>query len=289
MQDFIQLVLTGLTVGVIYAGIAVAYSTIYSATGIINFALGAQAMLAGYMAYVWFPGVPFVVRAFAAVCFGALFSAAAWHLVYRFIYARHGALPTVIASFSMSIAIQEIVRIFATADVRRADSPFGETVWRFDMVSVTAHMVGVLIVGAVLFVVIAAAFQSRWALMAKAVFQDAMMARAMGIRTQRVVMAIFLISGACAAIAGVLLAPLVSVSPFSGLTVALIGFVGAALGGLENVEAAAAGGLVLGVIQALFAGYASSDFTNAFVFGLLVIVLVIRPSGLLSRRRLVRV
>lgn len=289
MQDFIQLVLTGLTVGVIYAGIAVSYSSIYSATGIINFALGAQAMLAGYMAYVWFPGMPFIARALAAVIFGAAFSAAAWQYVYRFIYARHGALPTVIASFSMSIAIQEIVRIFASADVRRADSPFGEAVWRFDMVSITAHMAGVLAVGTLLLLGIAIAFQSRWALMAKAVFQDPMMSRALGIRTQRVVMAIFLISGGCAAISGILLAPLVSVSPFSGLTVALVGFVGAALGGLENIEAAAAGGLLLGVVQSLFAGYASSDFTNAFVFGLLVVVLVIRPSGLLSARRLMRV
>ena len=289
MQDFIQLLLTGITVGVIYAGIAVAYSTIYSATGIINFGLGAQTMLAGYMAYVWFPTVPFVVRALAAILFGALFSAAAWQFVYRFIFVRHGALPTVIASFSMSIALQEIVRIFSSADVRRADSPFGEFVLRFDTVSITAQMLGVLAVGIVLFTFIAIGFQSRWALMAKAVFQDTMMSKAMGIRTQRVVMAIFLISGACAAVAGVLLAPLVSVSPFSGLTVALIGFVGAALGGLENVEAAAAGGLVLGVAQSLFAGYASSDFTNAFVFGLLAVVLVISPTGLMSRRRLVRV
>jgi branched-chain amino acid transport system permease protein len=289
MQDLIQLLLTGLTVGVIYSGIAVGYATIYSATGVINFALGAQAMLAGYVAYVWLPGLPFLLRAVIAIVIGAAFSALAWLLVFKRIFARHGALPTVIASFALSIAVQEFVRIVASPDVRRAESPFGPGGFEVGGVSVTWHTIGVLSVGVVLFVVIALLYRSRWALQAQAVFQDAMMSTALGVRNQRIILAIFLISGASAAVAGILLAPLSSVSPFSGLTVALTGFVGAALGGLENVPAAAAGGLILGVAQSLFAGYASSDFTNAFVFGLLVVVLIVKPTGLLTRRRLARV
>lgn len=289
MSELLQLLLAGLTIGAIYAAIAIGYSTIYSATGVISFTLGAQAMVCGYVAYVWLESWPFAIAALAAVILGALSSMAMWLIIFEPIFKREGPMPTVIASFAVSVALQELVRILASADVRAAPSPFGEGVVRMGSVAITAHTWGTFASAAALMVCVVALIRSRWALLAKAIFQDPMMARALGVSDRAVINTIFLLSGAATAVAGILLAPLSSLSPFSGVYVALVGFVGAALGGIAGVGVSAGGAVLLGVCQSLFAGYASASYTNALVFGLLVVVLVLRPSGLLTRHVQARV
>lgn len=100
---------------------------------------------------------------------------------------------------------------------------------------------------------------------------------------------IFLVSGAATAVAGVLLAPLSSLTPFTGVYIALVGFVGATLGGITGVAASALGAILLGVVQSLFAGYVSASYTNALVFGVLAVVLILKPSGLLTTHERARV
>jgi branched-chain amino acid transport system permease protein len=205
---------------------------------------------------VWLGDWPFVAAALTAVVLGALSSMAMWLLIFEPIFKREGPMPTVIASFAVSVAIQEMVRILATADVRAAASPFGEQVARVGTVAVTAHTIGTLAVTGVLLGGVVVLIRSRWALLAKAIFQDATMARALGVSDRAVVNVIF---------------------------------VGAALGGISGVGVSAGGAILLGVCQSLFAGYASASYTNALVFGLLVVVLVLRPSGLLTRHVRARV
>lgn len=289
MSTFLQLLIAGLTVGAIYATIAIGYATIYSATGVISFTLGSQAMVCGYVAYVWLAGWPFGLAAVVAVAVGALGSLLLWLAVFKPIFTREGAMPTVIASFAASIAVQEVVRIISTADVRAASNPFGQGVHHFGAVVLTNEAIGTLSVVAIIMGGILVLFRSRWALFARALFQDPMMARGLGVPDRSVVTVIFLLSGATTAAAGLLLAPLTGLSPFSGVYVALVGFVGATLGGMTGVAAAACGAILLGVCQSLFAGYASANYTDALIFGMLAVVLIVRPAGLLTRGTEVRV
>ncbi|ODT97491.1 MAG: hypothetical protein ABS81_30080 [Pseudonocardia sp. SCN 72-86] len=96
-------------------------------------------------------------------------------------------------------------------------------------------------------------------------------------------------SGVFAAVAGIFAAPLLTLSPYMGLNLALIGFVGAILGGLGRIGTAIAGSIVLGLLEAFFAGYVSADFRTALVYAVFVLVLVIRPAGLLGRVAKVKV
>ncbi|GAB7006357.1 branched-chain amino acid ABC transporter permease [Nocardioides sp. AN3] len=289
MSELVQLLVAGVTVGIIYATIAVGYATIYSATGVISFTLGAQAMVSGYLFYVVLAPWPPLPSAVASVALGAITSLALWIVVFEPIFRREGAMPTVIASFAVSVVMQETVRILASADVRAAPSPFGESILRIRGVAITAHTLGTIAMAGILLAAVGLAFRSRRALLVKAIFQDRMMAQALGVKDSMIINLIFLVSGAATAVAGVLLAPLSSLTPFTGVYIALVGFVGATLGGITGVAASALGAILLGVVQSLFAGYVSASYTNALVFGVLAVVLILKPSGLLTTHERARV
>lgn len=105
----------------------------------ISFTLGAQAMVSGYLFYVVLAPWPPLPSAVASVALGAITSLALWIVVFEPIFRREGAMPTVIASFAVSVVMQETVRILASADVRAAPSPFGESILRIRGVAITAH------------------------------------------------------------------------------------------------------------------------------------------------------
>lgn len=115
------------------------------------------------------------------------------------------------------------------------------------------------------------------------------MAETLGVPTNRVVIYLFAASGACAGVAGILTAPMLSLSPHMGTRLALIAFVGAILGGLGTIRSAIAGAILLGLLETLFAGYVSSDWRATLVFGVFIVVLVVRPAGVLGRVAAVKV
>ncbi|GAC1328871.1 MAG: high-affinity branched-chain amino acid ABC transporter permease LivH [Mycobacteriales bacterium] len=288
MAKLVQLILAGLVSGAIYSLIATGYAVLYTATGFVNFALGAQSMLAGYLAYIFFPGQPLVVRVLISVVVSALLAVASWSLLYRWA-AKRDLLAAVIMSFGFSVILEELVRIKSGSASRPAPTPFGRGVHTLGPLSLSNHSIGVLVVSGLLFLALIRAFASRRGTAVRAMFQDAEMAEVLGIRTRRITNVLFAVSGVFAAVAGILAAPILSLSPFIGLNLALIGFVGAVLGGLGRVSTAIAGGLLLGLLEAGFAGYVSADFRSALVYLVFVVVLIVRPVGLLGRVARVKV
>lgn len=288
MDTLIQLVVAGLVTGSIYGLIATGYAVLYTATGFVNFALGAQAVLAGYLAYIFVPDLPLAVRVLVSVVVSAAVAVGTWNLLYRRA-ARRDMLAAVIMSFALAIGIEEIIRLSAGSASVAADSPFGREVHTWGPLSISSHNIGVLVVSAVLFALLLALLGSRRGAAVRAMFQDAETAELLGIRTARLTTVLFAVSGVFAAAAGILAAPLLSLNPYLGLNLALIGFVGAVLGGLGRVGTAIVGSLLLGLLEAGFAGYVSADFRTALVYGVFALVLIVRPAGLLGRIAKVKV
>ncbi len=288
MSTLAQLLVAGLVTGVIYALIAAGYTVVYTATGFVNFALGAQAMVGGYFVYVFLDGWPLPARFVVSVVVSVLIATLSWTLFYRLV-AERDMLAAVIMSFGFSIVLQEVVRLAAGTSTLPAPSPFGGGSRRWGAVAVSDHGIGTVAVCVVLLALLIAAFRSRRGASIRAIFQDREMAEMLGVRTRLVTTALFAVSGVFAAVAGILIGPILSMSPSMGTRLALIAFVGAILGGLDRTETAVAGGVLLGVLEALFAGYVSADYRASLVFAVFVLVLVIRPVGVFRTAQKVKV
>ncbi|TMR40634.1 branched-chain amino acid ABC transporter permease [Actinomadura geliboluensis] len=288
MSTLAQLLVAGVVTGAIYALIAAGYTVVYTATGFVNFALGAQAMVAGYFVYVFLDGWSLPVRFAVSVGVSLLIAMVSWTLFYRFVTERD-MLAAVIMSFGFAIVLQEIVRLAAGTSTLPAPSPFGDGSRHWGAVAVSDHSIGTVAVCAVLLALLIAGFRSRRGASIRAIFQDREMAEMLGIRTHLVTTTLFAVSGVLAAVACVLIGPILSMSPSMGTRLALIAFVGAVLGGLDRTETAVAGGVLLGVLEALFAGYVSADYRTSLVFAVFVLVLVVRPAGVFRTAQKVKV
>ncbi|MDQ6523939.1 branched-chain amino acid ABC transporter permease [Nocardioides sp. LHD-245] len=288
METFVLLLAGGLVTGAIYALVAAGYAVLYTATGFVNFALGAQAMVAGYLTYAAFVDLPVVVRILIAVAGSVLLSVLSWVLIYRRV-AEKDMLAGVIMSFGFSIVLAEVVQLVAGGIPRPARSPVGSTAHSLGPLSISNHSIAVLAVSAVLFALLGLVLSSRGGTAIRAMFQDKEMAETLGIPTHRVTLWLFALSGVFAGAAGVLAAPILSLSPHMGTRLALIAFVGAVLGGLGTIRSAIAGAVLLGLLEAFFAGYISSDWRATLVFGVFIAVLVVRPAGVLGRIATVKV
>lgn len=288
METFILLVAGGLVTGAIYALIAVGYAVLYTATGFVNFALGAQSMVAGYLTYAAFDSISVWFRIVLALVASILLSIFSWTLLYRKVAAKD-MLAAVIMSFGLSIVLAEVVQILAGGIPLPARSPFGSGVFLLGPLSISHHNLAVLLISAVLFGTLAMVLASQGGLSIRAMFQDKEMAEGLGIPTNRVVISLFALSGLFAGVAGILTAPLLSLSPHMGTRLALIAFVGAILGGLGRVGSAIIGSFVLGLLETFFAGYISPDWRTTLVFGVFILVLVVRPVGIFGRSAEVKV
>ncbi|MFT4286980.1 branched-chain amino acid ABC transporter permease [Nocardioides sp.] len=288
METFVLLAAGGLVTGAIYALISAGYAVLYTATGFVNFALGAQAMVAGYLTYAAFDSLPVVVRALIALVVSVLISVLSWVLIYRKV-AEKDMLAAVIMSFGFSIVLAEIVQLVAGGIPRPARSPFGSGTQQLGLLSISNHSIAVLVTSLVLFGVLALIFSSRGGTTIRAMFQDKEMAETLGVPTNRVVIGLFALSGVFAGAAGILTAPILSLSPQMGTRLALIAFVGAILGGLGRISSAIVGAVILGLLETFFAGYVSQDWRATLVFGVFILVLVVRPVGILGRSEKVKV
>lgn len=288
METFVLLVAGGLVSGSIYALISAGYAVLYTATGFVNFALGAQAMVAAYLTYTGFDGQPFVVRAAIALLASVAVSVLSWMVFYRRV-AEKDMLAAVIMSFGFSIVLAEVVQLFAGGAPRPARSPFGSAVYQLGPLSISSHSIAVICISLLLFAALGFVMSSRGGATVRAMFQDKEMAETLGVATNRITIYLFAVSGIFAGVAGILTAPILSLSPHMGTRLALIAFVGAILGGLGTIRSAVIGAILLGLLEAFFAGYVSSDWRASLVFGVFIVILVVRPAGILGRVAAVKV
>jgi branched-chain amino acid transport system permease protein len=290
MAEFFQFLMSGLTVGAVYALVALGFTLVYNASDVVNFAQGEFVMLGGMVTvFVTAAGVPLPLAALiavvAAVAVGLL-------LYWLAIEPARGAsaVTLIIVTIGASILLRGAAQILFDKQFHKLPSFSGDTPVNLFGAAVQPQSFWVL-GGTAVIVLLLYAFLERTVL-GKAVLATAanrLAARLVGINTATVMALAFGGSAAIGAIAGILITPITLTSYDVGTLLALKGFAAAMLGGMGNPLGAVAGGLLLGLLEAFGAGYISSTYKDAFAFIVILVVLFAMPQGLFGRRAVERV
>jgi branched-chain amino acid transport system permease protein len=287
LGTLIQQIINGLSLGSVYALIAVGYSLVYSILLFSNFAHGGFLVIGGYICYymlrtvglnIWFASL-------AALIGAGLSAALVEFLAYKPIRERTPVtLYMLIASMGMSIVIENIF-VVTIGGRFRALPPviptqpvdlFGlATTSAFDLLSLATSVV--FLVGLQVFL-----SKTKWGLAVRAASYNLKTAGLMGVNVNRLISIVFFVAGLLAAIGGIFLSVRYTLYPQLG-AITTKAFVAAVIGGLGSLPGAVVGSLILGLAEMLAAGFISSQFRDLIVFALLIITLIVRPAGLFGK------
>lgn len=290
MAEFLQFFFSGLTVGTVYALVALGFTLIYNASDVINFAQGEFVMLGGMSTvFLALAGVPVPFAALIAV----IVTAAVGLALHRFaIEPARGASPValIMITIGASIFLRGVAQIVFDKRFHSLPPVLGAEPFRFGGAAVLPQSL-VVFAGAGIIVMLLWQFVDR-TMLGKAIIATAanrLAARLVGIDTRRIVGLSFVISAAIGAVAGILVTPITLTSYDVGTLLALKGFAAAMLGGIGSALGALIGGLLLGMFEAFSAGYISSQYKDAVAFLVILAVLFAMPQGVLGRGKVERV
>ena len=290
MSEFLQFAFSGLTVGAIYALIALGFTLIFNTSKVINFAQGEFVMLGGMTAaFAVAAGMALPLAALLALAVTIIFGI----LLYRLAIApARGASPVtlIIITIGASIMMRGVAAVVFDKNFHGFRSPLGDTPISVGGAAILPQSLLVL-AGAAIIVVALWLFFSR-TLTGKSMLATAenpLAARLVGINTSRMIGLSFALSAAIGAIGGILATPITLTSYSIGTFLALKGFVAAMLGGMGSPIGAVAGGLLLGLLEQFGAGYVSSQYKDAIAVIVLLLVLFAMPSGLFGKAGIERV
>ena len=276
----LQELVGGLSVGVVYGLVGVGFVIVHRITGMVNFAQGELAMLGGFGAVV---GTQFLPAALGPVA-GAVVGGAAGLLLYALVVhpLRHkGLLIQTIATLGAGIVLRSAAQLaFGTQPHTVPPITRGEA-YAVGPVFVPRQVVWLLVLAAVVYGVLTWFFGRTMlgrAMSACAINRFA--AGLIGIEVALMSAAAFILSGAVTGAVGAAVAPLTFATAGAGLGLALKGFIAAILGGFDSVGLALVGGLLVGVVEAYAAGLISASYQGVIVLGLLLALLIVRPTGL---------
>jgi branched-chain amino acid transport system permease protein len=298
MDYFLQQLVNGLSLGAIYALIAIGYTMVYGVIGMINFAHGEVYMLGAFISLVAIlilgaVGITYVPLALLLVLviacvFTGLYGWTIERVAYRPLR-RAPRLAPLISAIGMSIVLQNYVQLAQGARTKSLPPMIhGSYEWSWSgehSVSISLMQILILVVT----IALLAAFtfiiqQTQIGRAQRAVQQDQLMAGLLGVNVDRTISFTFVMGAALAAVAGVMVLLYYGVIDFyMGFIAGIKAFTAAVLGGIGSLPGAFLGGMLIGVIEALWSGYFSIAYKDVAVFAVLVLVLIIRPSGLLGR------
>ena len=293
-QYLFELLCGGIVKGSIYALIALGYTMVYGIIQLINFAHGEVYMIGAFVAFIvagvmtlsGYSGLTvLLLAAVAAVIYSAAYGYTLEKIAYRPLR-NAPRLSPLISAIGMSIFLMNYVQLMQTPDFL----PFPELIPEFGfMIPLERYLssVDLVILSVTTLTMVALTVLIKYTRIGKAMRatqQDLVMARLVGINVDRVISATFIIGSVLAAIAGVLIASRTGqINATIGFMAGIKAFTAAVLGGIGNVPGAVLGGLVLGIAETFGAGYISSAYEDVFAFALLVLILILRPAGLLGK------
>ena len=294
IEYLIQLTLSGMTRGSIYALIALGYTMVYGIIQLINFAHGEIYMIGAFTALIiatvlnmtGMPGVAvFIIAMIIAVVYSSAYGVTMEAMAYKPVR-RAQRLSALISAIGMSFFLQNYVLLSQTSDFLS----FPKLIPQFAFLDGARNFVTstqIIIFGVTTVVMIALTILIKFTKIGKAMratAQDKTMALLVGININQVIAVTFLIGSAMAAVGGVLISSHVGqINFYIGFLVGIKAFVAAVLGGIGSIPGAVLGSFVLGLTESFGAGYISSDYEDVFAFIILVLILIFRPAGLLGR------
>jgi branched-chain amino acid transport system permease protein len=288
--QFLQYLLAGLTIGAIYALVALGFSIIYNASQVINFAQGEFVMIGG-MATVWLAaaGWPLPLAIGAAVLAASAIGLALEKFAVE--RARGASIVTlIIITIGASILLRGLATLVWDKNIHPLRGFSGDAPIAIGPATVVPQSLWVI--GVTLAIVLLLTWFFARTLLGKALLatsHNRLAAQLAGINVRQVLLVSFGLSAALGAVAGILVAPITFTSWDVGVMLGLKGFAAAILGGMGSGPGAVIGGLVLGIAEAMGAGYLSSAYKDVIAFVIILAVLVFLPNGLAGRRSSERV
>lgn len=286
MAELLQQVVNGLTIGGVYALIALGLTTVFGILGIAHFAHGSISMFGGYLSYVLVSayGMGLWLAAAISLVAGLLIGVVVERLAYRPVRDANHVNAFIVALGLTMIAEGINLRLFGADQVvlpTKANrvihlGPITVTELRLYVIASTVALIATMTwyIG-----------KTKTGAAIRAVAQNRQAAILMGVNIERITMTVFAISSALGMAAGIMVAALFAVAPGVGEGLAIKGFAVLILGGLGSVPGAILGGFTLGVTEALAAGFISSSYKDVIAFLMMIGVLLLRPEGLLGKAR----
>ena len=277
----------GLSIGSIYAMVALGYSLIYRSMGLVNFAHGSIFMIGTYLGVIFYMGmvgglhVPFVIAFFIGIILTGILGMILERLLRPL--AKLDLIYMLVGTIGIGIILDNLAVIIWGAEGFPVPTPIGSTPITVGGVIILPYMLVILLAAAVIVIVMQLFYKRTWVGKAiRASAQDREIASAMGINVNIMNAIAFGAGSALAAAAGILAAPILFVNPALSASVGLKGFAAAILGGFGNLPGAVIGGLLFGVLETTASGFISSAYQGAITFIILALVLAVKPSGILG-------
>ncbi len=289
MQYFLDLLIVGLSIGMVYALVALGISFIYSGLDIVHFAHGEIYMLGAFVGVALFKhtGMSYPLLLVTSMVVTGLIGVVIERLFYRRLTSAGGGytfagMGMIICGFGMSIVLQNVAYLIWGAKPLPFPVSFGMPL---EIGEVTLPQSYLWIVGVALILMAALHVflkKTRIGLAVRAVAHNKEIAYLMGINVPLMISVLFGIGCALAAAAGVLVGPINYVQVLMGIGILIKAFAAAVVGGFGNLPGAVLGGLLVGITETFGAGYLSGSYKDIYAFVLLIVVLLVKPSGILG-------
>jgi branched-chain amino acid transport system permease protein len=289
MGDIFGFLLSGITIGFIYTLVGLGFTVIYNSTSIINFSQGEFVMVGGMSAvFLLKIGLPFWVSFLFAIIITSIIGVVLYKLID--LAKNSSDISLIILTLGFSIFLRGLAQVVFDKELHTMPSLVGYD--SIEILGATITFQAILIIFVASFIVISLYLffkKTKTGLAMVAVSNNKDAAKLMGINIKRILLLNFIISSVIAAIGGILLTPITSTNYEVGIMLGLKGFCAAIIGGLGNPFGAVTGGLLLGILESLVAGYISSEYKDAVAFVVLLAILFFMPGGLFGNLKAQRV
>lgn len=286
MEQIVQQLINGVSLGSIYALIALGYTMVYGIIKLINFAHGEIYMIGAFLGYYFlkYLHLPFFLALIFSMVIAAVIGVLIEFLAYRPLR-NSTRIAALITAIGISFLLQNLMIQLASSNVRGFPQAIERQVYQF--MGIQISNIQLLIVTISIFLMLALQFivkQTKMGKAMRAVSVDPDAARLMGIDVNQTISFTFAIGSALAAAAGVLIGLYYNtIDPMMGVTPGLKAFIAAVLGGIGIIPGAAVGGYAIGLIETFVSSIGFSQYKDAIVYAILIIILLIRPAGLLGK------
>ena len=286
MENLLQQLINGVSLGSIYALIALGYTMVYGIIKLINFAHGDLYMVGAYVGYTMIQTVG--LSLIPAIIISMLFTAILGVIIEKVAYKPlRGAtrIATLITAIGVSYLLQNVMMYLMGAERRAFPSAVSKQIYRFGEITVSSQQIMIIVTTVVLMVALQIIVKyTKMGKAMRAVSTDMEAAQLMGINIDNVISFTFVLGSALAGAAGVLVGIYYnSIDPLMGVAPGLKAFVAAVFGGIGIIPGAMVGGYLIGIIETIVSAFGGSMFKDAVVYLILIIILIVKPAGLLGK------
>lgn len=289
---FFQHLLNGLIIGGIYAMVALGYSMVYGVLQIVNWAHADVLMFGTFigMLLATVLKMPVVAMVLLAVLFTAGLGMAVERVAYRPIKSANRRMAVLVSALGMSTFLQNLAQLIFGSDTRQF-KVFETKTYEIGRVKITSMQILILSVTAIMLLILyIMVYRTKLGIAMRACSVSIDNAKLMGINTNMIISGTFGVGAFMAGVAGILVGTYYNaVYPTMGYLLGMKAFAAAILGGIGSIPGAVFGGFIIGIIESLGAGYISSAYRDAFAFLVMILILIIRPSGLLGAKHIDKV